>query len=211
MSDRIQQLLKICILGLGFTLFALPAHATFIGTDVTFSLIEPSYSDLVQTVEASDALEVSGGDGSAIGNIMMSGGTTAPSEYIDIGSDYIEFQIFGGAEPFTNGFGLTGFGSGTKYQLDFTARVLALFETPTATDLSLADITGVTFDTELMLAGNSLMLFVDTLGVDLTDNFGTLRLDFQLKDISAIPVPAALPLMLSGLAMIGFLARRRKN
>jgi hypothetical protein len=56
------------------------------------------------------------------------------------------------------------------------------------------------------------MLALDTLGVQTSnDGFGTVRLDFQLKDISGVPVPAALPLMLSGLAMMGFLARRRKS
>jgi hypothetical protein len=219
MPYKIQQLLKLCVLALGLTL-ALPTQASFIGTNVTFSLIQPPSSVpadpldppplLQDTVIVYTGLEVSAGDGSNIGDFMLSGPTL--SEYIDVGADYVEFQLFGAEENTSGGFSLTGFGTGAKYQLDFAAGVLALFETPTAVDMTLTGINNVTFGTELMLVGDSLMLALDTLGVQTSnDGFGTVRLDFQLKDISGVPVPAALPLMLSGLAMMGFLARRRKS
>ncbi len=62
-------------------------------------------------------------------------------------------------------------------------------------------------------SGQSLDLWLDDNGAGPDDNHDDMmiRLSIDQGSISTVPLPAALPLMISGLAGLGLIARRRKR
>jgi len=211
------------------TIFAAPLQASFIGTtaEITFSsasgdftplpIVSPfSFTDNI-TVGAGN--EIQAGDATDIGSSGGLASAVPVGEYIDIGMDYIEFNIFGGVFPAIDcslsvDCTATQLPADTTFLIDFSFDLLDLFEAPTQTTPNLV---GVALGSELVIGASSIsLIFGDVLIGAALGNFGMVRLDFAaLTDPpdppSVIPVPAALPLMLSGLALIGFIARRKKS
>lgn len=198
-----------CSLLLLCMLVSAPSYASFLNTNVDFT-----YSDDVPTTLVKSGVpvvdpgrELFGTDGSPIDL-----GVLYDDEYIDIGGSSIVFGLRGGAAAHSNGYETWDVISTGMFRIDFETGTLALFETLTAADVVLTDIIGVTLGTQLIanIGLDFLTLKVGTLGINAIADFGTVALNFTAKPPSAVPIPAALPLMLSGLALIGFLSRRRR-
>lgn len=197
--------------------------ATFEGSTAVISLSSPStpFSAANPAAVVGMGNELEGGDGSTLGAIIFAATAPAPSEYVDIGMNYIEFGLFGGLGsvvncPSVNNCQTSPYPSDTEFLIDFSLSAinpLAMFEIPTAADLTLTDAFGIDLG-----AGNELVVGLDFISLTFGDilidsiaDFGVVRLDFSEGQPGLIPIPATLPLMLSGFALISFLARRKKT
>jgi hypothetical protein len=173
--------------------------ASFIGQIPTVTYSESGYPDLVDTVTVVEpGVELAFGDGTAIGDGIMLDG-----EYIDIKAASIVFSIRGDGPAYT-GSGCsncqtTGLGSDAKYTLsDFNWGGSQTIGNVTVT---LDNIWGVALGSEVFFSPTSISLDIGTLGVGPLVNgpdLGTVTLN-----VSFVPVPAALPLLLSGLFALG--------
>ena len=198
----------ICVIaGLVLYLAITPAQAALIFTgqalDITFS--EPGFADLSDTVIAGTGPELVADvtSTSEIEKFAM-----IDFESIDIGETSILFTLRGDGGDFGIFDSIlyqdTGSRSGASYIValagaPITIDGVSIGETTNVVNLASSDVTLI--DGQIHFDISNLAIGTVTGGPDL----GTIRLDVTL-----IPVPAALPLMLSGLAGLYLITRRRK-
>ena len=188
-------------------LFATSSQASFIFTgqnvDITFS--EPGFSDLSDTVIAGTGIELNANVNSLseIEKFAM-----IDFESIDIEETSILFTLRGDG----NDFGVfnnilfqdTGTRSGATYIValsgaPFSIGSVSIGDTNNVMNLSPADVSVI---------GDAIHFNISQLAIGTINNaedLGTIRLN-----VGFVPIPAALPLMLSGLAGLLVVCRRRK-
>ena len=209
------------LLALAAATLSQPVHASLVGQSFDFNFMQTgpdkNASDLNRAYNASGA-ELAAGDGGNIDGI----GALLNGSSIDILSDSIEFSLRGGGAPHSTGFESTGFSTDARFRISgFGASLNSLFEIAPGDVFALEfdNLIGVALGTQLVLnnddavAGNNYIdLFVGSLGIGTPLDIGsvTLKVDRAMQPPSAIPLPAALPLMLTALGLLGLLSRRRR-
>lgn len=195
-------------LWLACLLVTAPANASFIGQTLDFEFTESGYLPETKNgvVVVDPGFELAFGDLSDIAdNIMFDG------EFIDVGIDTITFSIRGdGPDYGVAGYQTTGFGADATYTISgFDTDFLSLFEVPALDFIGMEvdNILGVSLGTELIIGADFISLTIGTLGVG--EVLG--GLDVGTITLRAVPVPAALPLLLTGLFALGLVSRRRQR
>lgn len=119
---------------------------------------------------------------------------------IDAGADFLEID-------FTNSAPFSLFATGFKNTYVFTfASSIAVNITDAVIDTDLTTL-GLT-DDRVTFSGNELFVNVQSLPFN-TSTFARINLTAE-EAVAPIPLPAGLPLMLTGLLSVGLLARRKK-
>ena len=143
-------------------------------------------------------------DGLNIGNgIMLTG------EFIDIDATSVIFNLRGDGSAHSSGYQTTGLDASARYTLTLTAADFSIGNVSISSISSTGstpDIIGVAMDSEITFDAKNIYFDIGTLGIlDRTNlDLGTLTLNVEF-----VPIPAALPLMLSGLAGLVLVSRRR--
>jgi len=172
--------------------------ATLIGDSVTVTQYYPDLvtAGLSSTVTVSSAVEIACPDTSIA--LCNSESGLLDGETIDIGTTSVSGQFLGSFSADSgatfNGFVFTGLSFGTSY-----SGISGITLT--------TNITGLTLD---RITYTSDSLSINLLGLDPSvtsdgSSIGTYTIDFT---VASVPEPGPLPLMLAGLAMLGFLGRR---
>ena len=208
-------LINTLLLTMALALFSVAAKASLVGTTVDFTFKETGFPDSLESnVTVTDpGIELDG-----------SGSNQLVDDFIMGSSESIVFTIEGIDPVAGTPFNLPGFGGDARYEISgFDDTLLNLFEInpgdsfQIATSNVWADVamTPLTLGTELVVDTglNVITLFMASLHIgEIADgpDLGTITLSVDRAPPAVIPIPAALPLMLSALAAIGFLARRRQ-
>ena len=188
-------------------LFATSSQASFIFTgqnvDITFS--EPGFSALSDTVVAGTGIELNA-NVSSLSEIEKF--AMIDFESIDIEETSILFTLRGDGNDFSEFnnilFQDTGTRSGATY-------IVALSGAPFSIDnVSIGDTNNVMnlSPADVSVIGGAIHFDISQLAIGTINNaadLGTIRLN-----VGFVPIPAALPLMLSGLAGLLVVCRRRK-
>jgi len=146
--------------------------------------------------------DISFNDGSNIGTDVM-----LDFEYIDFTDTSVTFQLRGDGGSHSDPSGMyqtTGLLTGS-YQISLDATA---FSIGNITSIDLTDIIGVSLGSEITFDNKNIYFDISTLGILETAgaDIGRVTLNMEL-----VPIPAALPLMLSGLAGLALISRRRKQ
>jgi len=167
--------------------------------DVTYSDPDPLNPDITDSIVAGAGSDIAYNDGSAIGdNIMID------FEFIDFTDNAVTFQIRGDGPAHANGaYQTTGLNG--SYILSLTDMGI-FYDTVSIGSMS-TNLLGVAMGSEITFDAKNIMFDISTLGI----------LDASMADIATltlnvefVPIPAALPLMLSGLAGLALFSHRRK-
>ena len=204
----------LCVVSMAFSAVS---HASFVGELVDIRLHDPvepfDVTNLDVLVDASDGIVLERGDGSPIDAALgILQGTSI--EFSTSGQSTLTFNLRGDGpshpgDPDDPGaiYQMTGYSSEAYFELSgFSKSLLELFD--------VADSSLVGISRENAIGGAVLIDFALN---TITLNLGTLGiLDQGASDIGSItvgvvPIPASLPLMLSALAFLGFLSRRKKT
>ena len=178
-------------------LFPLTSQASLVGQDVTVTFSETGFGDEVDVVTVGAGNEIIAGDGSNIGdNIFLD------FDFINIGSESIVLQLQGGGGFHSPGFSLLGFGADASFS--FTGLNWGVMPgRVTGVDIVLDNVIGVALGSEVFFTDNSIDLIVGTLGIgEIPDvDLGLITLNLTV-DHSPVPLPASLPLFLTGLIFV---------
>lgn len=204
-----------CHLGRWASAFALLAFSTaswsasLDGQTLGISYIGTDYGPLSDAVTVGTGHEISYGDGSDIGGLLM-----LDEEYIEISSDdfstLIEFNLRGDgpAHPIP-GYQSTGLNG--SYVVNLGAGYV--FDSLLSIGSSIIDINGMNID-DVNMPGISISfgnLYFDVSEIGILDNVlgpdvGKIQIHATIQEV---PVPAALPLLLSGLGVLAFWSRKK--
>jgi hypothetical protein len=212
MINRTHLFLKTLLLSVACAVFSVPGHASFVGESVIFSYMDSgnnvsNASTPVNLTAMSDP-ELFAGDGSAIDAAFF---LISPTS-IDILEDSIVFTLRGGGPGHSAGFQTTGAPADAKYRISIFDTLVNLFDLAAGDTFAVAldNVVDVNLGTELMLTDSFIDLFIGSLGIGDVLDIGTITLQVDRAVLNPVPIPAALPLMLSALGLIGFMARRRR-
>lgn len=196
------------IAGIVALFYLYPSHAAliFTGQAMDISFAEPGFADLSDTVIAGPGIELMAdvNSTSEIERFAM-----IDFESIDIEEASLLFTLRGDGDD----FGIidnvlyqdTGTRSGATYivginSAPFSIDSVTIGETSNVTNLSALDVS---------LVGGNIHFDISNLAIGTIENgadLGTIRLN-----VGFVPIPAALPLMLTGLACLFAISRRRKQ
>ena len=226
MSNPATMLINTLLLTMAMALFSVAAKASLVGTTVDFTFKETGFADSLESnVSVVDpGLELDGGGS----NQLVDDFIMSSNESIDLGVDTIVFTlegldpVSGTSAPILN---TTGFTGDARYEISgFDDTLLNLFEIGAGDNFAIvtsniwgdAAQTPLSLGTELIVdtTSNIITLFMASLHIGEiagAPDLGTITLYVDRAPPSVIPLPAALPLMLSALGLIGFLARRRQT
>ena len=181
------------------------AQAAFVFTgqamNVTFQ--DGVFPDLTDAIVAGNAdPDIAYLDGTNIGDGIM-----LDFEFIDFADTSVTFQLRGdgGVHP-TAGYQTTGLPQDSRYVLSLTG---ADFSIGSVSVGALTDMIGVAVGSEVTFDAKNIYFDISTLGIkEVTPgaDIGSVTLNVEF-----VPVPAALPLMLSGLAGLALFVRRRRT
>ena len=195
------------LLAIAALMLITPSHASFVFTGQTLGVTftEPGFSDLTDTVIAGPGIELEADvtSSSEIEKFAM-----IDFESIDIEETSILFTLRGDGDDFgmvgSTLYQHTGTGSGASYIIDLVGAPFII------DSVAVGDVSNVTnlLPTDVSLINGEIHFDISNLAIGTIDNgadLGTIRLDVGL-----VPVPAALPLMLTGLVCLFAISRRRK-
>jgi hypothetical protein len=197
--------------GLFLLITASTTQAAFVFTGQS---IDVSYEDSLGTftdsiIAGNSNPDISYNDGSNIGGEYgLTPGPDVPgimldSEVIDFADTSVTFNLRGdGPAHATSGYQTTGLDG--SYIITLTS---ADFSIGSVSIGSMTDMIGVGLGTEVTFDGKNIFFDISTLGIlEVTPgaDIGSITLNVEF-----VPVPAALPLMLSGLAGLVLASRRR--
>ena len=186
--------------GIFLLITASTSQAAFVFTgqdiDVTY---EDSLGILTDSIIAGNAdPDISYLDGSNIGDGIM-----LDFEFIDFADTSVTFSLRGdGPAHATSGYQTTGLDG--SYTITLTN---ADFSIGSVSIGLMTDMIGVELGTEVTFNGSNIFFDISTLGIlEVTPgaDIGSITLNVEF-----VPIPAALPLMLSGLAGLALVSRRR--
>ena len=186
------------------------AWASLIGVDVTVTFVEPGFGDTVDIVTVAPGQELAEGDATNIGS-----GIFLEGEFIDIGDSSIVYRVRGDGPPLSSppGYSTTGFDPLAHYVFDFDFGSSG--DHIVSVSIVLQDVIGVAFPTELAFTGDSVTLFVGTLGVlgvVEAPDLGTITLNLEIESPgpgSPVPEPSSLAALGLGLAALARYRCRR--
>jgi len=176
------------------------AALIFTGQNIDVTYSEIGFTDLTDSIVAGSNdpdRDIFYLDGSNIGNGIM-----LDFEYIDFTDNTVTFQLRGDGSSYSPGYQTTGLGG--SYILSLADAGISFDTVSIDSAINMIDVTmgaDITFDARNIYFDISTFGILETPGAD----FGTLTLGVQF-----VPIPAALPLMLSGLAGLALVSRRRK-
>ena len=196
--------------GLFLLITASPAQAAFVFTGQS---IDITYQDplgtLMDTITAgANNPDITYNDGTNIGGEYgIAGpdkiGIMLDFEYIDFSDTSVTFSLRGdGPAHATSGYQTTGLDG--SYTITLTN---ADFSIGSVSIGSMTDMIGVDLGTQVTFDGSNIFFDISTLGIlEVTPgaDLGSITLNVEF-----VPIPAALPLMLSGLAGLALVSRRR--
>jgi hypothetical protein len=171
------------------------ARSTLVGQTVGVSLTDGGSLSLSQSVVVTPSPEITPGDGSPIGGVLL------PTESVDIGAQSIAISLEEGAAG-----GATGYPTGTHY----TFSNLVFFGQSTeivgihVTTTNLTNLGSVTF------TGDSVTVPIDTVKIgDLPPpaiDVGSMTIAL---DVVTVPEPATGALVTAGIVLLGYAMRGR--
>jgi hypothetical protein len=206
---RKQLILAILLLG-GMPIVG--AAATLDGHSLTVSLLETPYDPATETVTVGAGAEISGNTGTNVGSLLFS------AESVDASGLKIVYTIEGGGGAYTGGAAgcalpascsLWSAGpddarflfSGLNFGTPGTSLVGVNLTAAKVFGASISDVTADSFVLNFGSAGI----------INGVPPLGTLTMDLQVQTITAVPLPAGLPLLLAGCTALGGFLRRRKH
>jgi len=169
------------------------ALSSLIGQTVGVNLTDGGSLSLSQNVVVTTSAEITPGDGSSIGGVLL------PTESVDIGAQSIALSLEEGAPG-----GSTGYPSGTH----FTFSNLVFFGQSTeiigihVTTTNLSDLGAVSF------TGDSVTVPVDTVKIGDIPGIDVGSLTIAL-DVVTVPEPATALLLAGGIVLLGCVRRAR--
>lgn len=186
------------LLFLNFT-SAPQAAFVFTGEAIDVSFTGPD-GELTDAIVAGAGQELSYRDGTNIGNGIM-----LDFEFIDINDTAVTFNLRGdGPAHTTAGYQTTGLTG--SYIISLAAADFSISNVALGT---VTDTIGVTLGSSVTFDASSIYFDISTLGIrEITPgaDIGSVTLNVEF-----VPIPAALPLMLSGLTGLFLLSHRRKH
>jgi hypothetical protein len=165
------------------------ADASLIGT-AQVRVTDGASLDLSDDVAIGVGPEITPGDGSSIGELLL------PGESIDLGGFTIDLVLEEGADD-----GTTGYPAGTQIvfaNLDFGDPALGIV----GVGVELVNISGVALGSEITFTGHSIAVRVDTLGIGGIAgaiDTGTIRLDLE---VAQVPEPGSFALAVLGMTLL---------
>ena len=196
------------ILGIVALLYLNLSHAAFVFTGQTVDVIfsEPGFSDLSDSVVAGPGVELMA-DVNSTSDIERF--AMIDFEAIDIEETSILLTLRGDGDDFATIDDVlyqdTGTRSGATYILGLAGAAFSI------DSVTIGDTSNVInlMATDVALISGQIHFDISNLAIGTIDNgadLGTIRLN-----VGFVPVPAALPLMLTGIACLFVFSRRRKN
>lgn len=177
---------------------AAQAAYVFTGQNIDVTYAETGFTDLTDSIIAGSGPEIFYNDGSSIGDGIM-----LDFEFIDFADNAVTFQLRGDGSFYSPGYQTTD--SGGSYILSLTGVGISIGSVSIGL---ITDMIDVTVGTDITFDAKNIYFNISTLGILETTSaadIGRLTLNVEF-----VPIPAAFPLMLSGLAGLVLIRRRRK-
>lgn len=175
------------------------AAYVFTGQNIDVSYSETGFADLTDPIIAGSDPEIFYNDGTSIGNGIM-----LDFEFIDFVDNAVTFQLRGDGSFYSPGYQTTGLDG--SYILSLTGVGISIGSVSIG---SMTDMIDVTVGTDITFDAKNIYFDISTLGILETTSvadIGSLTLNVEF-----VPIPAALPLMFSGLAGLILISRKRKS